>query len=53
MKEYFQKYMVRFISTVSIGMKVTFKHLFVPAVTIQYPDVKLEVTGKRKKQTLC
>jgi NADH-quinone oxidoreductase subunit I len=26
--------------TVLIGMKVTWKHLFTPAVTIQYPDVK-------------
>ena len=24
--------------TIFIGMKITFKHLFVPAVTIQYPD---------------
>ena len=24
-------------------MKVTFKHLFVPAVTIQYPEVKVEL----------
>ncbi|MBN1302344.1 MAG: NADH-quinone oxidoreductase subunit I [Melioribacteraceae bacterium] len=29
------------IWTVLIGMKITFKHLFVPAVTIQYPDVKV------------
>jgi NADH-quinone oxidoreductase subunit I len=28
------------IVTVLIGMKVTWGHLFVPAVTIQYPDVK-------------
>ncbi len=28
------------IWTVLVGMKVTWKHLFVPAVTIQYPDVK-------------
>ena len=27
--------------TVFVGMKITFKHLFTPAVTIQYPDVKL------------
>lgn len=27
--------------TVFIGMKITFKHLFVPSVTIQYPDVKV------------
>ncbi len=29
------------IWTVLVGMKITFKHLFVPSVTIQYPDVKL------------
>ena len=28
------------IWTVLVGMKITFKHLFVPSVTIQYPDVK-------------
>jgi Formate hydrogenlyase subunit 6/NADH:ubiquinone oxidoreductase 23 kD subunit (chain I) len=26
-----------------IGMKITLGHLFVPAVTIQYPDVKLKL----------
>ncbi len=29
------------IWTVLVGMKITFKHLFIPAVTIQYPDVKV------------
>lgn len=29
------------IFTVLVGMKITFKHLFTPAVTIQYPDVKV------------
>lgn len=29
------------IWTVLVGMKITFKHLFVPSVTIQYPDVKV------------
>jgi NADH-quinone oxidoreductase subunit I len=28
------------IWTVLVGMKVTFRHLFQPSVTIQYPDVK-------------
>jgi len=27
--------------TVFVGMKITFKHLFVPSVTIQYPSVKV------------
>jgi formate hydrogenlyase subunit 6/NADH:ubiquinone oxidoreductase subunit I len=38
------------VSTVSIGMKVTFKHLFVPAVTIQYPDVKLELPERERNR---
>ncbi len=29
--------------TVLVGMKITFKHLFTPAVTIQYPDVKAKM----------
>jgi len=29
------------IFTVLVGMKITFKHLFTPSVTIQYPDVKV------------
>jgi NADH-quinone oxidoreductase subunit I len=29
------------IYTVLIGMKVTFRHLFTPSVTIQYPEVKV------------
>lgn len=39
MKQYFENVWTGLV-TVLIGMKVTFKHLFVPAVTIQYPDVK-------------
>jgi NADH-quinone oxidoreductase subunit I len=39
MKEYF-KNIYSGLATVLIGMKITFKHLFVPAVTIQYPDEK-------------
>ena len=27
--------------TVFVGMKITFMHMFVPSVTIQYPDVKV------------
>ena len=29
--------------TALVGMKITFKHLFVPAVTIQYPEVKVQM----------
>lgn len=39
MKEYFSNIWTS-LATIAIGMKVTLKHLFVPAVTIQYPDVK-------------
>ncbi len=38
------------IWTVLIGMKVTFKHLFVPAVTIQYPDVKLPLPDRARNR---
>ena len=31
------------IWTVLVGMKVTLRHLFTPAVTIQYPDVKVKL----------
>ncbi|MBA4250657.1 MAG: NADPH-quinone oxidoreductase [Chlorobiaceae bacterium] len=40
MQEYFRN-IWQGLSTVLTGMKITFKHLFVPAVTIQYPDVKV------------
>ncbi|MCX6170814.1 MAG: NADH-quinone oxidoreductase subunit I [Ignavibacteriales bacterium] len=40
MKQYFKNTWDG-IFTVLVGMKITFKHLFVPAVTIQYPDVKV------------
>ena len=36
--------------TVFIGMKVTFRHLFVPAVTIQYPDVKLKLPSRARNR---
>jgi NADH-quinone oxidoreductase subunit I len=31
------------IWTVLVGMKITFRHLFTPSVTIQYPDVKVKL----------
>jgi NADH-quinone oxidoreductase subunit I len=31
------------VTTVLIGMKVTFRHLFTRSVTIQYPDVKMKL----------
>src|SRR4030066_676174 len=37
-------------STVFIGMKVTFKHLFEPSVTIQYPDVRLTLPERERNR---
>ncbi len=36
------------VSTVLIGMKVTFKHLFVPAVTVQYPHETLHMNERSR-----
>lgn len=36
--------------TVLIGMKVTWRHLFTPAVTIQYPDVKLKLPERARNR---
>ena len=49
MKEYFNTIWTALV-TVMIGMKVTFKHLFVPAVTIQYPDVKLQLPERERNR---
>jgi len=49
MKSYF-KTAWEALLTVFIGMKVTFKHLFVPAVTIQYPDVKLQLPERERNR---
>lgn len=38
------------VVTVLIGMKVTFKHLFVPAVTIQYPDVRPDLPERERNR---
>jgi NADH-quinone oxidoreductase subunit I len=38
------------IVTVLIGMKITFRHLFTPAVTIQYPDVKLKLPERARNR---
>ncbi len=42
MKQYFKDAWDGFF-TVLIGMRITFKHLFYPAATIQYPEVKVEL----------
>jgi NADH-quinone oxidoreductase subunit I len=49
MKEYFSNIFTAF-NTVWIGLKVTFKHLFVPAVTIQYPDVRLQLPERERNR---
>src|SRR3990172_3785855 len=49
MKEYFSNIWVG-LSTIAIGMKVTFKHLFVPAVTIQYPNVRVELPERERNR---
>ncbi|HWP82337.1 MAG TPA: NADH-quinone oxidoreductase subunit I [Bacteroidota bacterium] len=36
--------------TVAVGMRVTFKHLFTPAVTVQYPDVKLKLPERARNR---
>ena len=38
------------VITVLIGMKVTFLHLFTPAVTIQYPDVKVKLPERARNR---
>ena len=45
MKEYFKNTWLG-IWTVLVGMKITFRHLFTPAVTIQYPDVKVNLPDR-------
>jgi len=49
MKEYFSNIWTS-LATIAIGMKVTFKHMFVPAVTIQYPDVRLELPERERNR---
>ncbi len=33
-----------------VGMRVTFSHLFTPAVTVQYPDVKLKMPERARNR---
>ncbi len=49
MKEYFNNIYLA-LSTIFIGMSVTFKHLFVPAVTIQYPSVKPQLPTRERNR---
>ena len=48
-----RNYFIQFwqgLFTILIGMKVTFKHLFVPAVTIQYPTVKPQLPERERNR---
>jgi len=38
------------VVTVLIGMKITWRHLFVPAVTIQYPNVKPQLPERARNR---
>lgn len=49
MKTYFLNFW-QGLFTILIGMKVTFKHLFVPAVTIQYPSVKPQLPERERNR---
>jgi NADH-quinone oxidoreductase subunit I len=49
MKAYFSNIFTA-LSTVWTGMRITFKHLFVPSVTIQYPDVRLQLPERERNR---
>ncbi len=49
MKDYFLKFWEG-LYTIMIGMKVTFRHLFVPSVTIQYPTVKPQLPERERNR---
>ncbi|HEV8538436.1 MAG TPA: NADH-quinone oxidoreductase subunit I [Bacteroidota bacterium] len=49
MNKYFSD-IFRSVWSVMVGMNVTFRHLFSPAVTIQYPDVKLKLPERARNR---
>lgn len=49
MKKYFTD-IAKAVWTILIGMKITLGHLFVPAVTIQYPDVKPKLPERARNR---
>ena len=49
MKKYFRD-IFQSVWTILIGMRITFGHLFVPAVTIQYPDVKPKLPERARNR---
>jgi NADH-quinone oxidoreductase subunit I len=49
MRTYFLNFWQGFY-TILVGMKVTFRHLFIPAVTIQYPSVKPQMPDRERNR---
>jgi NADH-quinone oxidoreductase subunit I len=49
MKQYFRD-IYQAIFTVLVGMKITYKHLFMPTVTIQYPDQKRPIPERARNR---
>jgi NADH-quinone oxidoreductase subunit I len=49
MKDYFLKFW-QGVFTILIGMKVTLRHVFIPAVTIQYPSVKPQLPERERNR---
>ncbi|MBI5020460.1 MAG: NADH-quinone oxidoreductase subunit I [Ignavibacteriales bacterium] len=49
MRKYFSD-IYKTIWSILIGMRVTFGHLFIPAVTIQYPDVKPKLPERARNR---
>jgi len=48
-KKYFKNIWLGFY-TIGIGMKITFSHLFTRAVTIQYPDERLQLPERERNR---
>ena len=38
------------VYTAMVGMRLTFRHLFTPAVTVQYPDVKMKLPERARNR---
>lgn len=38
------------LTSAAVGMKITFRHLFVRAATVQYPDVKLKLPERARNR---
>jgi len=49
MKNYFYNFW-QGLYTILIGMKVTLRHVFIPAVTIQYPSVKPQLPERERNR---